>query len=122
MNEEKVPALTHETIGELEAGGIGYAIDKALEEALQDCARRPSLENARTVTITLKFKPKANNLDEGQPGLKNVGVQASVKLATPPRSGGEEYLNVSTAADSTTGEVVTRATFSQVPLLRAGSN
>lgn len=119
--EEKAPALTHATIGELEAGGIGYAIDKALEEAMHDCARRPGLETARTVTITIKLKPRANNLDEGQPGLKNVGVQASVKLATPARAGGEEFLNVATSANAA-GEVVTQATFAQVPLLRAGSN
>lgn len=121
MNDDQV-FLTHESIGELEQGGIGYAIDTALREALQDCARRPGLETARTVTITVKFKPKSNNLDEGQPGLKNVGVQASVKVATPPRAGGEEFLNVATAADPTTGEVVTQASFAQVPLLRAGSN
>lgn len=121
MNE-KAPALTHLTIGELEQGGIGYAIDKSLEEALADCARRPGLEQWRTVTITVKVKPKANTLDEGQPGLKNVGVQASVKLATPARAGDEEFLNVATEANPTTGEVVTQATFAQVPLLRAGSN
>lgn len=119
---DKAPALTNTTLGELEQGGIGYAIDKALEEALQDCARRPGLEAARTVTITVKLKPKSNNLDEGKPGLKNVGVQASVKLATPARAGGEEFLNVTTEPDATTGEVITQATFAQVPLLRAGSN
>lgn len=118
---DKAPALTHTTIGELEQGGIGYAIDKALEEAMQDCARRPGLEAARTVTITVKLKPKSNNLDEGQPGLKNVGVQASVKLATPARAGGEEFLNVHTGVDAA-GEPVVQATFAQVPLLRAGSN
>lgn len=118
---DKAPALTNTTIGELEGGGIGYAIDKALEEALQDCARRPGLEAARTVTVTVKIKPKSNNLDEGQPGLKNVGIQASVKLTTPARAGGEEFLNVATEVNAA-GEVVTQATFAQVPLLRAGSN
>ena len=84
---DKAPALTNTTIGELEQGGIGYAIDKALEEAMQDCARRPGLEAARTVTITVKLKPKSNNLDEGQPGLKNVGVQATFAQVPLLRAG-----------------------------------
>lgn len=119
--QEKAPSLKHDTIGELEAGAIGYAIDTALNEAMQDCARRPGLETARTVTITVKFKPKSNNLDEGAPGLKTVGVQAQVKVATPPRAGGEEFLNVKAGVDGA-GQPLTEATFAQVPLLRVGSN
>lgn len=118
---DKPLTLTHLTLGDLEQGGIGYAIDKALEEAMQDCARRPGLETARTVTVTLKLKPKSSNLDEGQPGLKNVGIQASVKLTTPARAGGEEFLNVATSVNAA-GEPITQATFAQIPLLRAGSN
>ena len=121
MNDDTAPKLTHATLGELQGGGIGYAIDKAIEEAMQDCARRPGLDAARTVTVTVKLKPKSSDLDEGQPGLKNVGIQASVKLATPARAGGEEFLNVSTSVNAA-GEPVTQATFAQVPLLRAGSN
>lgn len=118
---EKAPALKHDTIGELEAGGIGYAIDTAIHEAMSDCARRPGLETARTVTIVLKFKPKASSLDEGGRGLTSVGVQAGVKIATPPRAGGEEFLNVASGVDAA-GEPVTEATFAQVPLLRARGN
>lgn len=118
---EKAPALDHTTIGELEAGGIGFAIDTAIAEAMSDCARRPNLESARTLTITLKFKPKTSTLDEGRPGLNSVGVQAAVKLSTPARAGGEEFLNVANGVN-VNGEPVTEATFSQLPLLRAGSN
>lgn len=118
---EKAPALNHQTIGELEAGAIGYAIDKAIAEAMADCARRPSLETARTITVTLKVKPKASGLDEGRPGLTSVGVQAAVKVSTPPRAGGEEFLNVASGVDAA-GEPLTEATFAMTPLLRAGSN
>lgn len=120
MNDPATP-LNHKTIGELEAGGIGYAIDKALQEVMSDCARRPGLESARSVTITVKFKPKANTLDEGRPGLANVGIQASVKTSVPPRAGSEEFLNVRAGVDGA-GEPLTEATFAMTPLLRAGSN
>lgn len=115
------PALTHQTLGDLEGGGIGHAIDKSLAEALADCARRPNLDTARTVTLTIKLTPKASTMDEGRPGLNNVGVQAAVKVSTPARAGGTEYLNVRATVDGA-GEPVTEATFAQVPLLRAGSN
>ncbi|MVN88332.1 hypothetical protein GO986_16425 [Deinococcus sp. HMF7620] len=118
---DKAPALNHKTLGELEVGGIGYAIDMAIAEAMADCARRPTLDSARTVTIVVKFRPKANSLDQGRPGLNNVGVQAAVKLTKPAQSGNEEFLNVHSGV-STTGEPITEATFSQLPLLRPGSN
>lgn len=44
-----------------------------------------------------------------------------MKLATPARAGGEEFLNV-TPSVSPDGEAIIQATFAQVPLLRAGSN
>lgn len=120
MPEESL-TLTHANIGELEAGGIGYAIDRALEEALADCARRPTLKKDRMVTIVIKVSPIADSLDQGPAGLKTVGIQAAVKLSTPPRAGNGEFLNVATGINAA-GEVVTQASFVQVPLLRAGSN
>ena len=118
---DKAPAVNNKTIGELERGGIGYAIDTAIAEAMSDCASRPALEAARTVTITVKFKPKANSLDQGRPGLGTVGISAAVKLTTPARAGGEEYLDVVSGV-SADGQPITEAVFTQPPLFRAGSN
>ncbi|OLV20179.1 hypothetical protein [Deinococcus marmoris] len=118
---EKAPPLTHDTIGELEAGGIGYAINAAIEEMMADCSRRPGLEKARTVTITLKFKPRASTLDQGRAGLNSVGVLADVKTSSPPRASSGEFLNVAESIGAD-GKPVIQATFAQMPLLRAGSN
>lgn len=119
---DKAPGLKHNTIGELEGGGIGYAIDRSIAEVLADCGNRPALNKARTVTITVKLTPTANNsLDAGTGGMTGVAIEASVKHALPPRAGGVEILGVRAGVD-TNGEALTEAVFTQVPLLRVGSN
>lgn len=119
---DKAPALTHQSIGELEQGAIGHAINKLLAELMADCRNRPGLEKARTLTITVKVTPKSNDsLDLGGGGLAGVAVSASAKHSVPPQSGGVEILSVRDGANLN-GEPITEAVFTMQPLLRPGSN
>lgn len=111
----------HTSIGELQGGGIGYAIDQAIAEAITDCQRRPGLTKARKVTIQIDLTPQSSSLDTTGPGLKAVGIKAGVKTSMPPRAGEEEFLAVGTGVDIN-GEAEPKARFTQAPLLRAGSN
>lgn len=120
MPEDKPIAITHQTIGQLERGGIGYAIDATIREVLKDCAARPSLSAKRTLTITVSFTPQANSLDEGRPGLNAVDIQAGVKCTLPARKGGTETLGV-TSGVGVSGQNETQAFFTQPPLF-PGSN
>ncbi|MCD0160110.1 hypothetical protein IHN63_02190 [Deinococcus sp. 6YEL10] len=118
---DKALGLNHQTIGELEGGGMAYAIDKALGELMIDCQRRPGLSKPRKLTLTVTITPNANTLDDGGQGLKGVEVKADVKTAFPSRASSGEYLNVTQSAD-VNGEPQVEATFAVTPLLRAGSN
>lgn len=110
--------LNHETIGELQGGGIGYAIDQALNEAMRDCENRPGLTKARTVTVTVELAPASGALQDGANNLTTVDIKAKVKVAVPVRAGGSDFLTVSRDADAE-GEVQIIANFAQEPLLRA---
>lgn len=120
MPEDKPIPVTYQTIGQLERGGIGYAIDTAIREVLNDCTARPALTAKRTLTITVSFTPEANSLDQGRPGLNGVGLQAQVKVALPARKGGTETLAVVTGV-GVNGQPETQAVFIQPPLF-PGSN
>lgn len=120
MNDDKPISINHKTIGQLERGGIGHAIDTAIREVMSDCAARPALTAKRTLTITVSFTPEANSLDQGRPGLNGVGLQAQVKVALPARKGGTETLGV-TSGVGVTGQTETQAFFTQPPLF-PGSN
>ena len=109
--------LNHETIGDLQGGGIGYAIDQALRDALRDCEGRPGLNKVRDVTITVSLVPAASGLQDGH-GLSTVGVKAKVKVSMPPRAGEVDFLTVERDV-TPEGEPEIIANFAQEPLLRA---
>ena len=112
--------LTHQTIGELQGGGIGHAIDQALGEAMRDCTNRPGLGTARKVIIELAFKPGSSGLDDTSIGLSTVGLKAQVKTNFPSRAGVEEFLGVK--AEQIGTEKVITARFAQAtPLFGEGN-
>lgn len=104
--------LTHDTIGSLENGAIGLTINRRIAEAMSDCAARPGLSKKRKVTIQIELEPLVDNLDEGQPGLKEVAVQVQAKAFLPPHAGGKEVMLVKSrkAAD---GQKIVEAQFPQ---------
>ncbi|CAM4161396.1 hypothetical protein [Deinococcus marmoris] len=106
--------LTHDTIGNLQAGAIGYAIDRAIGEAMHDCERRPGLDKPRTVTIKLTLKPaQVKGLDNAASDtLNTIGIAAQVAVSTPARSAGAEFLNVSPGVNED-GEPEIHAVFAQ---------
>jgi hypothetical protein len=112
--------LNHETIGELQGGGIGHAIDQAIGEALRDCTNRPGLGNARKVVIELAFKPGSSGLEDSGLGLSTIGLLAQVKTNFPSRAGVEEFLGV--RAEQIGTEKVITARFAQAtPLFGEGN-
>ncbi|UQN10417.1 hypothetical protein [Deinococcus sp. QL22] len=121
MSESLDLNLTHASLGELQGGGIGYAIDQALGDAMRDCHARPALAKPRKVTITVTLTPTSTGMDMGTPVINGVGAKADVKIALPSRAGNEEFLGVSMGV-GLDGTPEPKAVFTQVPLLRAGSN
>jgi hypothetical protein len=112
--------LTNKTIGDLQGGAIGYAIDQAIREAMRDCEGRPGLKTVRKVVINVEFLPASGGLQEGASTLGSVGIKAKVGFNPPPRVGDTDYLIVESGAD-THGEPEVSAHFSQIPLLPGGN-
>lgn len=112
--------LTNKTIGDLQGGAIGYAIDLAVREAMRDCEGRPGLKTTRKVTIQVEFTPASGGLQEGAASLGSVGVKAKVQFNPPPRAGDTDYLIVNSGADAN-GEPEVSAHFTQIPLLSGGN-
>ncbi|ULH17399.1 hypothetical protein MF271_18945 (plasmid) [Deinococcus sp. KNUC1210] len=112
--------ITHKNIGDLDGGGIGYAIDQAIAEAMRDCTGRPGLDKDRKVIIQLSFKPGSAALQDNETGLNTIGIIATVKPVLPPRSGGENFLQVRVEHNAN-GDKVVRAAFPQAPLLSGGN-
>lgn len=113
--------LTNKTIGDLQGGAIGYAIDQGMREAMRDCEARPGLKTARKVTIQLEYTPASGALQEGAASLGSVGVKAQIKTTFPNRVGDTDYLVVESGADAH-GEPEVSAHFAQVPLLNGREN
>ena len=112
--------LTNKTIGDLQGGAIGYAIDQALREAMRDCEGRPGLKTVRKVVINVELLPASGGLQDGAALLGTVGIKAKVGFNPPPRVGDTDYLIVQSGVDAN-GEPEVSAHFSQVPLLSGGN-
>jgi hypothetical protein len=113
--------LNSKTIGDLQGGGIGYAIDQAIGEAMRDCENRPGMNKARLVTVQIALTPAGGALQDGANSLGTVGVKAQVKVAVPNRVGDTDFLSVASGAN-TDGEVEVTAHFVQLPLLNGREN
>lgn len=109
----------HQNIGELQGGGIGFAINQAFAEAMRDCTNRPSLTKKRKVIIEIEFEPGSSALDDAGMGLGTVGITARTKTNFPPRAGAVEYLSVKTKQVG--NEKIVTARFTQGALLSAGN-
>ncbi|MBZ9753213.1 hypothetical protein K7W42_20460 [Deinococcus sp. HMF7604] len=121
-NAEPPVTLTHISLGELELGGIGYAIDSLLAEAMDDCVHRPGVIKARTVVIKVAITPQPSSLDQGgRPGLSNVDVKVAMNVSKPAQASSGEVLMVRPGVNAN-GEPITEAVFPMTPLLRPGSN
>ena len=72
--------LTAETLGELNDGLIGAAINDAIAACLRDCEDRPLMEAARSVSFDLTFAP----IPDVDGGLMGVRIAASVKSPRIP--------------------------------------
>lgn len=88
---KETPALTIDTLGQLDDGTVRLLANKALSEMLTDCDNRPMLNKARKVTITITAHPEQDR----RGAMKGVHVGVQVKAALPPRAGRAEYLRTS---------------------------
>lgn len=110
--------LTHDTLGNLQAGAIGAVIDDAINRCMQDCESRSGLDKDRTVTIKVSFRPVLNKGLDGQEVFSTVAVKPSVTVSTPAQAAGPEFLHVSPGVTAN-GEPETAAVFSQEGLFVA---
>lgn len=83
--------FTLDTLGDLDDGLTRRLVDRALEEALEDCDNRPALDKPRRVTLTLEFMPILGQFG----GMRGVDAQVAVAVKLPPRAGRAEFLPTS---------------------------
>lgn len=99
------------TLGRLQGGAFGPAVDAELEKALADCDSRPGLDKARRVTITLEIRP-AGSATEGNGALNTLEIRAAARAVLPPQVTRHEYLDFAVAAKPGGGDEP-RAIFAQ---------
>lgn len=73
--------FSFDKLATLDGGRIQQAVDLELERMRLDCEDRPSLDQARTVTLTIVLQPEADDTGE----LLDVRLHCHVKSATPKR-------------------------------------
>ena len=106
-NDERL-ALNSKTIGELDRGIIGLAIDHALKQMNLDIIERPGDKAKRSVTIKLIGTPV---LDEGTAVLDTIAYKVEITQGIPKRTNAKPY-HVLPMAD---GTVVFSPTAAQDP-------
>jgi hypothetical protein len=57
MKEALVKTLTLETLGDLNGGMVGAAVNTAIAQVMRDCEDRPALDGPRVVTLEIGFVP-----------------------------------------------------------------
>jgi hypothetical protein len=87
--------LTLETLGRLNDGSFGKAVDRALQSVLIDCEDRPGLAKDRTITIKIKVQP----LETGNKDLARAKYLPSVEISVPAQSAYPEILEVKVFRD-----------------------
>jgi hypothetical protein len=78
---------------ELDNGRLAIAVEKAIRRIVADCRDRPGLDNARKMTLTLTFKPFADDLGD----VVSINLDFDVKTAVP--STGREGLSLGVQKD-----------------------
>ncbi len=74
-----VQHVTIETLGKLQGGVVGNAINAALRRAVHDCDDRPSLKKPRSVLIQVSFEPRPDDRSRTVPHVA-IGVVVKDKL------------------------------------------
>lgn len=74
--------LTCDTIGELSHGGVRVAIDRAIQQAVEDLHDRPGMKKPRTITLTLTLKPISND----SANLDNINIEVGIAAKFPNKS------------------------------------
>lgn len=104
--------LTHDTIGNLQSGGIGEVVNDAINRCMQDCEGRPGLDKDRVLTIKVAFRPVLNKGLDGAETFSTVAVKPQVAVSVPAQAAGPEFLHVSPGATAS-GEPEVAAVFAQ---------
>ena len=78
--------FTLATLADMDGGRIKAAFEQALDRCRYDCEDRPAVDGARTITLTVKMKPVAN--DNGDLGSVDVTFDLNEKL---PKRGSKSY-------------------------------
>lgn len=104
--------LTHDTLGNLQAGAIGAVIDDAIRRCMADCESRSGLDKDRTLTIKVAFRPVLNKGIDGAVAFSTVAVKPQVAVSVPAQAAGPEFLHVSPGVTDN-GEPETAAVFAQ---------
>lgn len=72
------PVLSHKTLGDINAGYFGAAVDAELRRIINDCDAKPGLDKPRRLTIVVDVTPLARpSTDEGAYGLVVTGAVSS---------------------------------------------
>lgn len=89
--------LDMKSIGDLDEGRVGIAVNNALNQIAHDLKCRPGVEKVRKMTITLTMKPQidADGL------LASVDIGKTIKTTLPDTQG-----HITNAKVSTDGELV----------------
>lgn len=91
--------LNIDNLGDLDDGTVRHVVNTALQEALDDCDARAMLEKARTVGITITFRPV---IDNKSGAMKGVAADVEVKTKVPARKGNGDYLRTHIRGDHVT--------------------
>lgn len=75
--------LEMNTIGELDEGRVAVAVDHALAQIANDLEKRPGVDKARKLTITLTMKPQIDS--DGLLGSVDIGK--TIKTTIPDTQG-----------------------------------
>lgn len=118
---ENKNTLNWKTVGELERGAIGRALDSALADLTQDCISRPGLDKKRTVTLTITLSPVQDTMEDGKAKPPLIKTQAAIKRTVPGAVGNGEILQLTQTVNDD-GEPVTLPSFPYNDLFPAGSN
>ena len=89
--------LDMDTIGKLDEGRVAVAVNNALAQIAHDLNRRPGVDKARKLTLTLTMKPQIDS--DGLLGSVDIGK--TIKATLPDTQG-----HITNAKVNASGELV----------------
>jgi hypothetical protein len=98
--------LKASSIGDLQDGQFGRAIDAGIAQILKDIDNRPSEDGARKLTITLEFKPE----EVSNHGATLIALRGVTTVTTPKRASRVHVMRLERDADNE-GEVTLSVAF-----------